>query len=100
MFDLGHGSGFHVNAMGDEYWTAHCRERAGTSRHASQYGMLQPQFRQPDNQVARHEKCRSIQYDTRLHDAIEDDEAYEQATPFDSFGKLTKRCLYKSDTND
>jgi hypothetical protein len=50
-------------------------------RHASQYQVLQPQFRQPSRPVSTRDRYRASQHGNTADDDVEDD-----AMQFDSFG--------------
>ncbi|KAF2130634.1 hypothetical protein P153DRAFT_288291 [Dothidotthia symphoricarpi CBS 119687] len=81
--------------MHDEhYYLPDDFERGNASRHASQYAVHQPQFKQSAKPVAPRDRYRATAFDNPAYDAVEDDDAYGQEVAFDSFDERLLRQPY------
>jgi hypothetical protein len=73
--------------MNDNAYNYHdSRDREGARHHASQYSVLQPQYRQPVGPNPSRDRYRTAQYTNSVYDEVEDDDTYGEGMQFDSFG--------------
>ncbi|KAF1832065.1 ATP-dependent DNA helicase MER3 [Decorospora gaudefroyi] len=71
--------------MGDQDRLAEGFERAGAPRRASHYDIFQPQFTEKQRTVPARDRYRATQYNNPMYDVVEDDSAYGDDAPLDSF---------------
>jgi hypothetical protein len=70
----------------DAYNYYNNRDLESARHHASQYLGLQPQNRQPMGPNSTRDRYRTARYANPAYDEVEDDDAYDEAMQFDSFG--------------
>ncbi|CAN9315184.1 unnamed protein product [Alternaria alternata] len=71
--------------MGDRYYPSNNPQRLGAPRRASQYDVLQPQFKQPERQIVLRDRYRATQHEHPIYDVVEDDDLYDDGPQLDSF---------------
>lgn len=66
------------------------RELPASSRHAPQYDILQPHFKQLPRPVPPRNRYRATQYEDPMYDVVEDDIADGPGSHLDSFGTFIR----------